>query len=29
MQDNDSIMSGFYCMTFIEYMLAGKLIYLY
>ena len=24
MQDNESIMSGFYCIDFIEYMLAGK-----
>ena len=24
MQDNDSIMCGFYCIAFIEYMLAGK-----
>ena len=24
MQDNDSIMCGFYCITFIEYMHAGK-----
>ena len=24
MQDNESIMSGFYCVDFIEYMLAGK-----
>ena len=23
-QDNESIMCGFYCITFIEYMLAGK-----
>ena len=23
-QDNDSIMCGFYCISFIEYMLAGK-----
>ena len=23
-QDNQSIMSGFYCIAFIEYMLAGK-----
>ena len=23
-QDNDSIMSGFYCIAFIEYILAGK-----
>ena len=23
-QDNDSIMCGFYCITFIDYMLAGK-----
>ena len=23
-QDNDSIMCGFYCIAFIEYMLAGK-----
>ena len=23
-QDNESIMCGFYCTTFIEYMLAGK-----
>ena len=25
-QDNDSIMCGFYCITFIEYMLAGKTV---
>ena len=24
MQDNESIMSGFYCIDFIEYMLVGK-----
>ena len=24
MQDNDSIMCGFYCMAFIEYILSGK-----
>ena len=24
MQDNKSIMCGFYCIAFIEYMLAGK-----
>ena len=24
MQDNESITCGFYCITFIEYMLAGK-----
>ena len=24
MQDNESIMDGFYCIAFIEYMLAGK-----
>ena len=24
MQDNESIMCGFYCITFREYMLAGK-----
>ena len=24
MQDDDSIMCGFYCITFIEYMLVGK-----
>ena len=24
LQDNDSIMCGFYCIAFIEYMLAGK-----
>ena len=24
MQDNESIMRGFYCIAFIEYMLAGK-----
>ena len=23
-QDNESIMCGFYCIIFIEYMLAGK-----
>ena len=23
-QDNDSIMRGFYCIAFMEYMLAGK-----
>ena len=23
-QDNESIMCGFYCIVFIEYMLAGK-----
>ena len=23
-QDNESIISGFYCIDFIEYMLAGK-----
>ena len=23
-QDDDSIMCGFYCITFIEYMIAGK-----
>ena len=23
-QDNESIMRGFYCIVFIEYMLAGK-----
>ena len=23
-QDNESIMRGFYCIAFIEYMLAGK-----
>ena len=24
MQDDDSVMCGFYCVAFIEYMLAGK-----
>ena len=24
MQDNESVMCGFYCIDFIEYMLAGK-----
>ena len=24
MQDNESIMCGFYCIAFIEYMLVGK-----
>ena len=24
MQDNESIMCGFYCIAFIEYILAGK-----
>ena len=24
MQDNESIMCGFYCIVFIEYMLGGK-----
>ena len=24
MQDNESIMCGFYCIAFIEHMLAGK-----
>ena len=24
MQDNDSVMCGFYCMAFIEYILSGK-----
>ena len=23
-QDNESVMCGFYCIAFIEYMLAGK-----
>ena len=26
MQDNESVMCRFYCITFIEYMLAGKTI---
>ena len=26
MQDNDSIMCRFYCIAFIEYMLAGKIL---
>ena len=25
-QDNESIMCGFYCIVFIEYMLAGKML---
>ena len=25
-QDDDSIMCGFYCITFIEYVMAGKLL---
>ena len=25
-QDNESAMCGFYCITFIEYMLAGKIL---
>ena len=25
-QDNDSIMCGFYCIVFIEYILAGKIL---
>ena len=28
-QDNDSIMYGFYCIAFIEYMLPGKTVRLY
>ena len=28
-QDNDSIMCGFYCIAFIEYMLPGKTVRLY
>ena len=26
MQDNDSVMCGFYCISFIEYMLVGKIL---
>ena len=29
MQDNESITCGFYCITFIEYMLAGKTLLYY
>ena len=28
-QDNESILCGFYCTTFIEYMLAGKSLFDY
>ena len=28
-QDNESIFRGFYCITFIEYMLAGKPLFDY
>ena len=28
-QDNDSVMCGFYCIAFIEYMLSGKTIRIY
>ena len=26
MQDNDSVMCGFYCISFIKYMLVGKIL---
>ena len=29
MQDKESVMCGFYCIAFIEYMLAGKILFGY
>ena len=29
MQDNESVMCRFYCIEFIEYMLAGKILLVY
>ena len=29
MQDDDSVMYGFYCVAFIEYLIAGKTLLVY
>ena len=29
MQDDDSVMYGFYCVAFIEYLIAGKILLVY